>query len=75
MGEMLTAKELYELVDMIECCTTPDVYYYFLGGMRQHWAGISNEYIIEFFKDYGDVVLIDRKGRKWCKGKRVYDDV
>lgn len=68
---MPTAKELNELVDMIECCTTPDVYYYFLGGMHQHLAGISNEYIIEFFKDCDDVVLIDPADRRWCKGKRV----
>lgn len=74
MADMPMAKELYELVGKIECCTTPNTYYYFLGGMHQHYAGVSNKYIVEFFKDCSDVVLIDHKGRKWCKGKRVYED-
>ena len=74
MGDIPTAKELYDLVDQIGCCTTPDVYYYFLGGLHQHYAGVSNKYIIKFFKDCNDVILIDLKGRKWRNGKRWYDD-
>lgn len=66
MGDTLTAKELYELVDKIECCTTPSVYYYFVKK--------ANKHLVDFFKDYNHVILMDGKGRKWYKGKRVYDD-
>lgn len=74
MADIWTAQDLCDLVDQIECCTTPDKYYYFLGDIRQRYAGISDKYIINFFKDCSDVILMDGKGRKWCKGKRVYDD-
>ena len=72
MGDI--KKDLEELVNKVECCVPSPPYYYVLGTMGQYAAGISNKQIIEFFKNDGSVIVMDFKGRKWHKGKRVYDD-
>jgi hypothetical protein len=34
-------------------------------------AGLSDEEVIEYFKDNGGVIVVDRHGRQWCRGKEV----
>lgn len=70
----IARKNLEELVSSIECCVPNPPYYCVLGTMTQQALGISNKQVIDFFKDDGSVIVMDFKGRKWHKGKRVYDD-
>lgn len=65
-------KALDELVNNVKASTCSKRYYV-LGTMGQVEAGISNKQVIDFFKDDGTVILIDGKGRKWCKGERLYE--
>lgn len=75
MANIPTAEELYELVDQIECCTTPHPYWCYDPDVQMCYVvGVSNKCAIKFFKDCDYVIVIDRKGRKWRKGKRWYDD-
>ena len=45
-----------------------DTYKIFLGSWA---AGVSDEEVIEYFKDNGGVIVVDRHGRWWCRGKEV----
>lgn len=63
---------LDDLVNNVKLAST-NKHYYVLGTMGQMEAGVTNKQIIDFFKDDGSVILIDGKGRKWCKGERLYE--
>ena len=65
----MTQDDLYELINQIEDCPHPTPYY-FVGTV-----GCPDKYVIEYFQDCNDVIVLDRKGRKWRAGKRVYDNV
>jgi hypothetical protein len=59
-------KDFNELIDSIEMCTgQPYLYYFTLG------CGIPDQQVIDYFKNEHSVIVVDRKGRKWCTGKRV----
>lgn len=66
---MITEKDVLDAILNIKTHTKYGPYYIFTAG-----TGFPCKMIIEFHKNDGDIIVVDRKNRMWRKGVR-YDNV
>lgn len=64
----ITAQELIEAVKQMKEIPVLDHYYFCTDWVKPY---VSEEDCIKFFADNGAVLVIDSRGRKWCRGKPV----
>lgn len=69
---MITAEDIERAINKLkQHAAQPPYHIYFIGGADQ---GMPNRKVIKLYKNRDDVILIDHKGRRYRKGRRVFHE-